>query len=232
MKKFLCLFIFLFLTQCDNSSQNNNALRKIEQHKPAFNCDPFESVCGDGFDNDCDGSSDCEDPDCFNSLECPCNLDEFCDEGENCRLCPHDCISVNMSVCGNGVCESGDGENCKTCSFDCNGSETGTYCCGPVCNDARCNDDYVSCIEEAVGNNCCGNGVCEVREDTCNCFIDCLNDYAPCLCGNGICEPGEGCFVCADCAGNLLGRPEEIFCCGNGILEGPEGDGSICDGNF
>ncbi|HEX9736841.1 MAG TPA: hypothetical protein VGG06_33155 [Thermoanaerobaculia bacterium] len=50
---------------------------------------------------------------------------------------------------------------------------------------------------------------------------------------DGVCESGEDCLSCAnDCAGVTSGKPANRFCCGNGIVEGPEGDGTICDGNF
>ncbi|MHC5112091.1 MAG: hypothetical protein ACYTHJ_19690, partial [Planctomycetota bacterium] len=49
---------------------------------------------------------------------------------------------------------------------------------------------------------------------------------------NGLCDPGEDCESCpSDCEGMTSGNPSNRYCCGNGILEGPEGDGSICDGN-
>lgn len=52
-------------------------------------------------------------------------------------------------------------------------------------------------------------------------------------CGNGVCEAGEDCSSCAsDCDGVTGGKPANRFCCGNGVAEGPEGDGSICDGNY
>lgn len=48
---------------------------------------------------------------------------------------------------------------------------------------------------------------------------------------DGICDPGENCESCGDCEGKTNGPPSGRYCCGNGELEGPEGDGSICDGN-
>ena len=48
---------------------------------------------------------------------------------------------------------------------------------------------------------------------------------------DGVCEPDEDCTNCGDCDGRTKGRPSSRYCCGNGVLEGPEGDGSICDGN-
>lgn len=48
-----------------------------------------------------------------------------------------------------------------------------------------------------------------------------------------VCDPGEDCGTCPnDCAGQQCGDPLRIFCCGNGSSEGPEGDGTICDGNY
>jgi hypothetical protein len=48
---------------------------------------------------------------------------------------------------------------------------------------------------------------------------------------NGICESGEDCENCDDCAGVQNGPPSGRYCCGNGVEEPAEGDGSICDGN-
>jgi len=48
---------------------------------------------------------------------------------------------------------------------------------------------------------------------------------------NGICETGEDCDSCDDCAGKSNGPPSGRFCCGNGVNEPAEGDGTICDGN-
>jgi hypothetical protein len=50
---------------------------------------------------------------------------------------------------------------------------------------------------------------------------------------DGVCEPGEDCETCSnDCDGVTKGKPANRFCCGNGEMEPPEGDGAICDGNF
>ncbi len=99
---------------------------------------------------------------------------------------------------------------------------------------------------------CCGNGVQESSEEcddpdldgkTCTdlgfqggtlaCNGDCTFDTSECIeCGNGTCEMGEDCETCSsDCDGQQTGKPSDRYCCGNGILEEAEGDGSICDGN-
>jgi endoglucanase len=52
-------------------------------------------------------------------------------------------------------------------------------------------------------------------------------------CGDGICSSGEDCHTCpTDCEGLTTGKPSNRWCCGNEVLEPPEGDGSICDGNY
>jgi len=65
-------------------------------------------TCDDGIDNDCDGDTDCDDINC--------GADPAC----------------QGTVCGNGVCESG--EDCNSCVADCPGMSTGSpsgrYCCG------------------------------------------------------------------------------------------------------
>ncbi len=52
-------------------------------------------------------------------------------------------------------------------------------------------------------------------------------------CNNdGWCDPGEDCETCGDCEGKQNGPPAGRFCCGNGVQEPAEGDGSICDGEY
>jgi hypothetical protein len=58
----------------------------------------------------------------------------------------------------------------------------------------------------------------------------CAPPPSPCD-GDGVCEPGEDCTTCSDCPGQTGGRKSTRYCCGNGVPEGPEGSGSICDGN-
>jgi hypothetical protein len=57
---------------------------------------------------------------------------------------------------------------------------------------------------------------------------DCLG-----LCGNNRCDPCEDCLGCPeDCVGRRLGKLSERFCCGDGIQQTSEEDGTICDGNY
>jgi hypothetical protein len=68
----------------------------------------------------------------------------------------------------------------------------------------------------------CGDGLYDIGWDE---FAGC-ND-------NGTCDPAENCEICPDeCAGQKGGNQNDRYCCGNCINETPEGDGTICDGNF
>jgi hypothetical protein len=76
----------------------------------------------------------------------------------------------------------------------------------------------------------CDDGV----DNDCDGLTDSDDPECPSVCdGDGICDPGEDCLSCPDeCAGKLKGKPSSQFCCGNGIVEPPEGSGAVCDGNF
>ncbi|UCF35135.1 MAG: hypothetical protein JSV78_07485 [Phycisphaerales bacterium] len=87
------------------------------------------------------------------------------------------------SICGNGVCDSG--EDSVTCCDD----------CGPVCGDAACNcgEDSLTCCEDCGA--VCGDGTCNCDEDTCTCPLDCGSS-----CGDGCCNGDEDtCDCCVDC---------------------------------
>lgn len=58
-------------------------------------------------------------------------------------------------------------------------------------------------------------------------------DVVAVACGDGTCDVGENCITCSsDCDSKISGNPASRYCCGNGIAESAEGDGSICDGNY
>lgn len=74
-----------------------------------------EEVCGDGVDNNCDGTVD---EGCG-----PVCGDGYCDGfayGEDCRSCPQDCPSGARGVCcGDGKCDTRKGETSAMCPVDC-----------------------------------------------------------------------------------------------------------------
>lgn len=132
-----------------------------------------------------------------------CNNDGECDPGEDCHICPTDCISgTGATSCGDGICQPGAGEDCISCEVDCRGQLDGNprrrYCCGADvdCTDSRCNADAWICDGTPVGPYCCGDGPCTGPEDSTNCAIDCQGAF----CGDGNCDAGEDPCNCeVDC---------------------------------
>ena len=108
-----------------------------------------------------------------------------------------------------------------------------------VVEPAVCGNDVIEGTEECDGTDL-GGATCADQgcsSGTVSCTASCTLDFSACtscgpVCGNGICEVGEDCTTCSDCDGVTNGNPANRFCCGNGVQEGPEGDGTICDGNF
>ena len=111
------------------------------------------------------------------------------------------------SYCGDGTCDST--EDYITCQADCGEQPPPeTDCSDNIDNDY---DDYIDCDDE----DCRTDAACQVA---CN--------------NNGLCDPGEDCNTCpGDCAGYKKGKPSGRYCCGNGVDEGPEIVGNLCNGN-
>ena len=208
------------------------------------------SLCevGDGEDCqscpvDCAGKSKGKDQFC-------CGRDVGCDDARctdefYCRT-P---VRV-LACCGDALCEGQETES--SCSVDC--ADGGTTC-EPTSSRER--DKRGECTD-GIDNDCdglidgedpdCGGSCTPVTEGpfgdpTCSDGID--NDCDDLVddadqdcqqtvgCGDGVCDPGEDCETCSeDCPGQLGGKKADRYCCGNGVQETPEGDGSICDGNF
>lgn len=113
---------------------------------------------------------------------------------------------IASAVCGDLVCEPGE-DGCS-CPADCDTLLTEESYCGDL-KDNDC-DGVMDCEDL----DCSEQPGCQSACD-----------------GDGICEAGENCENCGfDCARQRTGRPNGRYCCGNGIVEGPE-VGGICDGN-
>jgi chitinase len=115
--------------------------------------------------------------------------------------------------CGDNVCDPGEDV--------CNG--TGGYVCEdcgtPLSTETNCSDNK--------DNDCDSYTDC----DDIDCGIDSACQVA--CNGDGKCDPGEDCNTCPDdCASYKKGKPAGRYCCGNGVAEGPEVIGDLCNGNI
>jgi spore coat protein A len=209
-----------------------------------------------GCDSDglCEAGEDCvscpSDCSTFIGAECGNGLCEIAD-GEDCLSCPQDCAGVqggkpNSRYC----CGTSSGTNPVDCS-DARCTSDGFFCRSKIRPEACCGDEIceggelissacaidcgVSCTVTETPEISCTDGLDNDCDSAIDCAdSDCAGDPA-CgggSCGNGVCEAGEDCNSCSDCDGITSGKPINRFCCGNGVQETPEGDGSICDGNY
>ena len=160
----------------------------------------------------CDDGNPCTDDVCDESLECANrNNDAPCDDGDPCTA---------SDQCIGGTCRS---VTPVTCDDD------------NPCTDDACQAGTGDCINDPITSSApgvCDDGDACTGPDACDAGVCVGPDTGVCVCPNGTCDPGEDCNTCsADCE-DFVGSQAETFCCGDGIEQVAETDGSICDGNF
>lgn len=150
-----------------------------------------EGNCNDGLDEDCDGMTDCRDPDCGNAPECAFCGDNECNGAETWCSCPADCGTppTTESICNDGVDDDCDGD------IDCNDANcSADPFCNPQCKDGNCDpgEDMCSCPEDCgtppSTETSCSDGV----DNDCDLATDCAD--AEC-----VSEP-----VCQICTPNTM----------------------------
>jgi hypothetical protein len=128
-----------------------------------------------------------------------CDNDGICEAGENCNICPSDCIGDGITFCcGQNSCQSG--EDACNCSLD----------CGPPASSEQ---PSLTC-EDSLDNDC--DLLVDCDDQDCAGFPEC-----PSFCNNNLaCEPdlGEDCNTCpSDCNAVTTGDPNDRFCCGDDV---------------
>ncbi|MEL6180068.1 MAG: hypothetical protein AAFS10_14000, partial [Myxococcota bacterium] len=149
-----------------------------------------EQFCGDTADDDDDGVTDCDDPDCIGRPPC---IETACDDGEdndNNMLTDCDDPSCrNAAACVEAICDDEmdhEGDGLIDCDDpDCNGR--------PPCGEGSCDD----------GEDGDGNGLTDCEDEACSGARNCLERNA---CGDGRDNDLDGDEDCDDddCIGSLL----------------------------
>ncbi len=129
---------------------------------------PGSEICDNQIDDDSDGLTDCDDPDCIDPTFC------------------------GLGVCGNGLLESPeecDGSDLGGATCVSLGYTGGTLACSPDCTL-----DTSRCIPRP-GSEICDNQIDDDSDGLTDCSDpDCLQIPGACpICGNGIAESAEEC---------------------------------------
>ncbi len=216
---------------------------------------PGGEDCSVVGDEDGNGMSDCEDPQCTSSVWCQAacgngQLDETeqCDDGNvtDGDGCDKNCTKTG---CGNGVqtanegCDDGNNVNGDGCDNNCvatgcgNGVVTGVETCddGNIVNGDGCD---TNCTLTACGNGVPTDGeACDdgnaTNGDACdvNCTVPACGNGIPAgteACDDGNVTNGDGCDVncTASACGNGVAAPDEG--CDDGNLTNDDGCESNC----
>jgi hypothetical protein len=87
--------------------------------------------------------------------------------------------------------------------------------------------------EKSTDDDSHGNSSSQGQDNDSDGFPDNSDPDCTGLCGDATCDWCEDCMNCSfDCKSRLHGKPDNRYCCGDGIQQRAEGDGAICDGNF
>jgi cysteine-rich repeat protein len=194
---------------------------------------------------------------------------------------PEQCRSVCAPFCGDGLCMTVEDTSCTRCDGTNDSCDESCYACPEDCgipsacieegkegsgltNDACCEDLIsVSNAQRDSEGDCavnedgsflctlCGDGVCGLGENACNCPHDCLNlPIAPCgdgwvdtevseECDDGNDGNGDGCSVYCmiengwECNPDEAGQSECASIFGDGLITGTEecDDANTTDGD-
>jgi len=166
-----------------------------------------ETSCGDGFDNNCNGLVDCQDPDCGGLACSPFGL--TCDaSAKTCSVCPGG--QAVEATCNDGV------------DNDCNGK---IDCADPSCQPSTsgpgrtCGPFGRTCTSDGGGAcGCSGNGGAAEATET--------------SCGDGFDNDCNGKIDCADtsCGGRSCDSNGSVGkTCSSGLCTCPGGAAEICN---
>lgn len=176
-----------------------------------------ESSCADTFDNDCNGLTDCADPNCL-GRSCDTVLTMTCQQ-DSCRCLPDAGVAGDAET----VCDNRKDDNCNglvdCAESSCDGkacSLTGSFCVSQVCtcivpggsnepSEVTCNDlkdndcdGLADCQEIGCNGKVCGENGLACSGDTCACSGNGgMGQVTESRCGDGF---DNDCDTLVDCA--------------------------------
>jgi hypothetical protein len=159
-----------------------------------------ETSCSDGFDNDCNGQTDCDDPGCAGSS---CGAGCTCNNGKT------------ETDCSDGIDNDGDGQaDCldSDCAHKaCSAGAPASVCCGS------------SCINLATDSNNCGGCGTACRGGACQAASSSGIPSGACICGGAKKCPTAPAQSCSGgtCACSTASECESGQQCSGGVCRYP-----------
>ncbi|MDI7266580.1 MAG: hypothetical protein QME96_01125, partial [Myxococcota bacterium] len=195
----------------------------VRAPRPGEEGPPGDATCDDDTDNDCDGLTDAEDPNCVSceaDPDCedgnPCTIDS-CDGGacrttlvEDGTVCDDGLYCTVGQTCRAGACAGGGGRDCSHVASRCNigscNEERGCHAV-PFGDGMPCDDRLYCTVGDTCSGGTCAGGSsrdCSPAGDACNlgscdetaraCIRTTLPDGAPCDDGR-YCTVGDRCMT-------------------------------------
>jgi len=197
--------LWFYLAEYDNDPPTDDG---ISFDDVIVVCDPEETDCANGVDDDFDLWVDCDDPDCATQCgsteDCVNGIDDDLDELVDCDDpdCQDDPACNPPEDCGNGLDDDNNGV-------------------------ADCDDPACAGFPPCNGEEYCSNGVDDDGDGLADCDDpDCMNepDCSGEICGNGVDDNANGLSDCCDpdCANDPS--------CGDTELDCFDGIDNDCDG--
>ena len=139
---------------------------------------PQTEVCNDeSYDNDCDGLTNCDDPDCFGDPACT-----ECQTNDDCNYLDNDYCSGDSIMHDEGVCDNYECTVDTTTTEDCNDYDS-TYCDGTLikqddgyCSNAQCEVDTTTVQDCDDGLWCNGQESCSNAQCVQGTPVDCSSN--------------------------------------------------------
>jgi hypothetical protein len=171
----------LHAAQCGSSSSYTNQVC-CKACRLTYGQEIHEYTCGDAIDNDCDGVTDCEDPDCAGEYPCTSVPQMDCPGGKH----PWDRCTTTENCPGtyNLACQCIDlgNDNCPaTCTDPCTYTTIQGTTCPGTCESNSCIDKpFDNCPSNCDVNGFCvqSNGCAGRYDQLCNC-VDITGDGCP-----------------------------------------------------